>query len=186
MRHLKALHPVHSCTPSEFTEIHEEVISKLASMKRTRALAAKKLSSLIDNAANKNNFSAWMELIQFPFTALRIPIKKSDDVHSQTGENLKIGKQDMAPPQCRCGLTVNSRRTHGLSCKFDVGRHPCHNELNDILKRALSFADVSSIQKPVGLLREDGIRPDGMTWIPWANGDATCSDTLAPSNLAFF
>ncbi|KAF2883625.1 hypothetical protein ILUMI_22559 [Ignelater luminosus] len=44
--------------------------------------------------------------------------------------------------------------------------------------------------EPVGLLRKDGNRPEGMTLIPWESGqplvwDATCSDTLAPSNLLF-
>ncbi|KAF2900416.1 hypothetical protein ILUMI_05772 [Ignelater luminosus] len=60
----------------------------------------------------------------------------------------------------------------------------------DVLKPALSLADVPSICKPVGLLRKDEKQPDGMILIPWANAqflvcDATCSDTLAPSNLPF-
>ncbi|KAF2902859.1 hypothetical protein ILUMI_03327 [Ignelater luminosus] len=43
----------------------------------------------------------------------------------------------------------------------------------------------------IGLLRKYGKRPNRMTLIPWANGqplvwDATCFDTLAPSELPLF
>ena len=43
--------------------------------------------------------------------------------------------------------------------------------------------------EPTGLDRSDGKRPDGITMVPWKNGnllawDATCSDTYAPSHLA--
>ena len=40
--------------------------------------------------------------------------------------------------------------------------------------------------EPPGLVRENEKRPDGITLVPWSNGqilvwDATCGDTLAPS-----
>ena len=45
-----------------------------------------------------------------------------------------------------------------------------------------------SVLKPVGIVRDDDRRPDGMTLIPWRVGkplvwDATCVDTLAPSHI---
>ncbi|XP_061706829.1 uncharacterized protein LOC133517513 [Cydia pomonella] len=44
---------------------------------------------------------------------------------------------------------------------------------------------VAAILEPVGLARDDGKRPDGMTLVPWNLGwplvwDATCFDTLVP------
>ena len=41
--------------------------------------------------------------------------------------------------------------------------------------------------EPVGVSRENGKRPDGMSLIPWEEGrpllwDFTCSDTMAPSH----
>ncbi len=49
-------------------------------------------------------------------------------------------------------------------------------------------AGIPSRLEPSNLVREDGKRPDGVTTVPWANGqsliwDFTCPDTLAPSHL---
>uniref|UniRef100_A0A8D9A2M9 Uncharacterized protein n=1 Tax=Cacopsylla melanoneura TaxID=428564 RepID=A0A8D9A2M9_9HEMI len=80
------------------------------------------------------------------------------------------------------------RGTHGLSCAKSAGRFSRHSSLNDVIRRALSSAKVPAVLEPVGVMREDGRRPDGMSIIPWKNGkcmvwDATCTDTLAPSNI---
>ena len=66
---------------------------------------------------------------------------------------------------------------------------PRHKQANDILKRALSAAQVSTALEPRGLTGEDGKQPDGLTLFPWSQGrclvwDYTCTDTLAQSNLA--
>lgn len=57
------------------------------------------------------------------------------------------------------------------------------------MRRALNTINVPSVLEPVGLARDDGKRPDGMTLVPWERGralvwDATCVDTLAPSHLS--
>ncbi|XP_037030849.1 uncharacterized protein LOC119070553 [Bradysia coprophila] len=51
-----------------------------------------------------------------------------------------------------------------------------------------SIANFPSMREPPGMFRDDKKRVDGVTLIPWCNGqllvwDATCSDTLAPSYL---
>jgi hypothetical protein len=48
---------------------------------------------------------------------------------------------------------------------------------------------VASVKEPVGLLRTDGKRPDGLTVVPWQAGknavwDVTVADTLAASYVA--
>jgi hypothetical protein len=50
----------------------------------------------------------------------------------------------------------------------------------------LTSIHVNSTLKPNGLSRDDGKRPDGMTLVPWINGqplvwDVTIVDTLADS-----
>jgi hypothetical protein len=63
-----------------------------------------------------------------------------------------------------------------------------HNAVNDLIKRALASANVPSMLESSLLCRDDGMRPDGLTVMPWANGqclvwDFTCPDTLAASHL---
>ena len=56
------------------------------------------------------------------------------------------------------------------------------------MNRALGRANIPAVKEPVGLLRSDGKRPDGLTQIPWQAGksmtwDDTVTDTLAESYL---
>lgn len=81
------------------------------------------------------------------------------------------------------------QKEHGLSCKKSAGRFTRHAELNEIIKRTWSTADIPSKLVPVGF-QKDGKRVDGMTLITWARGQtliwaASCMDTLAPSNIRF-
>lgn len=101
---------------------------------------------------------------------------------------LRIGIDICAPHVCVCGTQVDAKGHYGLKGRKSAGRHSRHAELNNIIKRALASSDMPAILEPVGLVREDGKRVDGMTLIPWAKGsaliwDATCTDTLAPSNI---
>ena len=63
-----------------------------------------------------------------------------------------------------------------------------HNAVNDLIKRAMTSANIPAMLEPSSLSRDDGKRPDGLTVLPWANGhcsvwDFTCPDTLAASHL---
>ena len=85
-------------------------------------------------------------------------------------------------------LYGDSTGRHGLSCKKAKGTIPRHQQINDIVKRALGSAQVTSILEPPGLTRSDGKRPDGLTLFPWSMGkclvwDVTVRDTLAQSNI---
>ncbi|KAI5651412.1 hypothetical protein NE865_00656 [Phthorimaea operculella] len=101
---------------------------------------------------------------------------------------LRLGVKIVEPHQCVCGELVNELGHHGLACQRSAGRMSRHASLNDIIRRALSSTSVPSVLEPVGLLRTDGKRPDGLSLIPWKLGkcliwDATCVDTLAPTHL---
>ena len=76
-----------------------------------------------------------------------------------------------------------------LSCRRSGGRLPRHASVNETIPRALVSDGVPAVLEPVGVYRDDGKRPDGMSLIPWRRGlpllwDFACSDTLAPSHLA--
>ena len=89
----------------------------------------------------------------------------------------------------RCGRrvdTFDSRSLHGLSCKYSAGRFPSHLAMNDVIKRALQKAGLSSVLVPPGLDREDESCTDGITVFPFSGGrslvwDCTCVDTFVGS-----
>ena len=84
---------------------------------------------------------------------------------------------------------VDARGQHGLICKQASSRIARHQQLNDLVTRALVSAGVPATKEPVGLSLPDGKRPDGMTQIPWRSGkllvwDVTVVSTLADSYVA--
>lgn len=92
------------------------------------------------------------------------------------------------PHICVCGDFVDGLGLHGLHCIKSKGRYSRHQEINNIIHRALSSAQIHNHLEPPGLLRDDGKRVDGVTLIPWEKGrclswDVTCVDTFAPSYI---
>ena len=72
---------------------------------------------------------------------------------------------------------------HALNCKRSAGRRPSHEELNEIVYRALQSALYPSVRESPGLARNEK-RTVGMAQIPFANEkpwiwDCTCPDTMA-------
>ena len=64
----------------------------------------------------------------------------------------------------------------------------CMRHLNDIIWRAMKRAQIPAIKEPVGLMRQDGKRPDGTTILPWPRGrplawDVTVPDTYADAHV---
>jgi hypothetical protein len=111
-----------------------------------------------------------------------------DDTSLRIAVALRLGATMCAPHTCVCGEQVDSSGIHGLACRKSSGRHMRHNAVNDLIKRALTSANIPAILEPHSLSRDDGKRPDGLTVLPWANGrcmvwDFTCPDTLAASHL---
>ena len=67
-----------------------------------------------------------------------------------------------------------------------MGRRSRHDNVNDLLKRALVQAKIPAVNEPSNLARSDGKRPDGLTLTTWKAGkcliwDATVADTLCQS-----
>jgi len=111
-----------------------------------------------------------------------------DDSSLRIAVALRLGAPVCSPHTCVCGAAVDSTGRHGLSCRKSAGRHSRHSAVNDLIKRALSSAEIPSRLEPPSLLRNDNKRPDGLSLSPWSNGrclvwDFTCPDTLAPSHL---
>ena len=125
-------------------------------------------------------------LLAPPVTALGLRL--TDEV-IRIAVGMRLGTTLCQPHVCHCGERVDARGLHGLACRKNAGRHQRHNMLNDIIWRSFGRANIPSQKEPLGLTREDGKRPDGVTLIPWSCGrcltwDVTVSDTFAKSHLA--
>lgn len=111
-----------------------------------------------------------------------------DDNSFRISVALRIGAKICHPHKCRCSDIVDEFGTHGLKCRYSAGRYVRHQKMNNILKRGFTSAKIPATLEPVGLFRDDGKRPDGMTLTTWLKGqcfvwDSTCVDTLAPSYI---
>ena len=101
---------------------------------------------------------------------------------------LRLGVNLCEPNQWPCGKLDDARGTHGLSRKSGTAKAIRHHQLNDIVRRAFLRANIPSVMEPTGLSRGDGMRPDGMTLIPWQSGknvtwDVTVTDIIVDSYL---
>ena len=125
-------------------------------------------------------------LLTPPVTALGLRLS---DEEIRIAAGIRLGARLCEPHLCHCGERVDARGLHGIACKKNAGRQQRHSMLNDIIWRSFGRANIPSKKEPLGLLREDGKRPDGVTLIPWSRGrcltwDVTVSDTFAASYLA--
>jgi len=88
-----------------------------------------------------------------------------------------------------CGTEVNASSSHTFICKKAPGRISRHQTLNDVVARAFVSAGFPVIKEPVGLARQGGKRPDGLTLIPCQRGkpltwDVAVAHTLADSYVS--
>lgn len=125
-------------------------------------------------------------LVALPLTSCGLRL---DDEAVRVAVSLRLGVSLGAPHTCRCGAAVDARGLHSFVCKKAPGRIARHQQLNDMVTRTLISAGVPATKEPIGLLRTDGKRPDGMTLIPWQDGkllvwDVTVTTTLADSYVA--
>ena len=66
---------------------------------------------------------------------------------------LRLGLDICEPHSCRCGLLVDARGLHSLTCKQALGRSSRHHTLNDLVARALAAAGVPAVKEPSSLVR---------------------------------
>jgi hypothetical protein len=127
----------------------------------------------------------WLNALPISSCGLRL-----DDEAVRVAIGLRLGTSLCEPHICICGAAVNVLGTHGLACKRSAGRIGRHQYINDIIWRALNRINVPAVKEPLGMIRSDGKRPDGVTQIPWSEGkcvtwDVTVTDTFAASNIKF-
>ena len=129
-------------------------------------------------AVSSESASDWVHALPIPSLGLHL-----DPTALKIACSLRLGSNICQPHQCICGVMVEKSGLHGLACKKQVGRHSRHNEINDLVKRALVSAKIPARTEPPGLFRTDGKRLDRMTQFAWKKGkslvwDVTVADTV--------
>ena len=133
-------------------------------------------------AVSSESSSDWLHAVPIPSLGLKL-----DPMTLKISCGLRLGSTLCHQYQCTCGVMVESNGRHGLSCRLNVSSVMSrHNNVNNLLKRALVQAKIPATTEPVGLSRKDGKRPDGLTLVTWKKGksllwDFTCADTLCQS-----
>ena len=100
-----------------------------------------------------------------------------DDASLRIAVALRLSASICAPHKCICGVDVDSSGVHGLSCRKSAGRH---STLNDLVKRALTSAEVSSRLELTSMSRSDGKRPNGLTMMPRKQDRCMVWDVACP------
>ena len=80
---------------------------------------------------------------------------------------------------------MDEQAIHGLSCIRSAGRQSRHAAINDVVKRALSSAQIPAMLEPTGLSRSDSKRPDGVTIAPWKSGRTACLGRFLHGHIRF-
>ena len=129
-------------------------------------------------AVSSPSSSDWLHAV--PVSSLGLNL---DPMSLKIACGLRLGSTICHPHECICGGHVESNGRHGLACKKQIGRRSRHDEVNNLIKRALVQAKIPTVVEPSNLSREDGKRPDGLTLTTWKAGkcliwDFTCCDSL--------
>ena len=98
-------------------------------------------------------------LLAPPITSVGL---RMSDGEVRISAGVRLGALLCQPHICVCETKVDARGIHGLSCRKNAGRQIRHNSIKDIVWRAMRRAGIPSIKEPLGLLRDDGKRPDGV------------------------
>ena len=134
-------------------------------------------------AAKSAHSAAWSE-------AVPIPVLGNFLGAEELRVALRVEANIFGAPTClcKCGVRMDAKGYHGLSCRLNEGRLSRHAEINSIIKRCLGKIGLSSILELSGIDKSDGRRPDGITIFPWKHGkylvwNATVIDAFSKSHI---
>ena len=134
-------------------------------------------------AVCSNHASDWLYALQISSCGLRL-----DNEATRVAVGLRLGLDLCAPHICPCGALVDSKGIHALSCRKCAGKMSRHQELNDVVWRPFTSAQIPAVKEPIEMCRSDGKRLDGTSLIPWSMGhnivwDVTVADTVVQTYI---
>ena len=77
---------------------------------------------------------------------------------------IRLGVPVFKKQRCLCGTTLVSYGMHALVCPRITSRCTRHTICNEVVRDAFQTAQIPVTLEPTCLLRDDGRRPDGITW----------------------
>jgi hypothetical protein len=101
---------------------------------------------------------------------------------------LRLGLSFAEEHQCKCGALTDRLGKHCFSCKRNNGKTIRHNTVNKLISHSLQSMGMPNILEPSNLFNANGVRPDGVTLLPYKCGksliwDFTCPHPLCTSHL---
>jgi hypothetical protein len=102
---------------------------------------------------------------------------------------LRLGLPFAEEHACKCGATTDRLGRHCFSCKKNPGKSLRHSAVNSILSKNLQAMGMQNLLEPSNLFQANGLRPDGVTLLPYKAGksliwDFTCPHPLCQSHLS--
>jgi hypothetical protein len=102
---------------------------------------------------------------------------------------LRLGLPFAEEHKCACGVTVDRLGRHCFSCKRNPGKVIRHNTVNKIISQNLIAVGLPNTLEPSNLFGANGLRPDGVSLVPYKRGksmtwDFTCPHPLCTSHLS--
>ena len=130
------------------------IVSEISLTSRARMLALTQKES-----------GGWLHILPSPHLGSLL-----DPDILRIASGIRLGAKICQPYTCVCGFPVDEYGTHGLSCIKKMGTFSRHIILNELISKALALAGYPNKLEPVGLVRTDGKRADGLTLTPWKCG----------------
>ena len=172
----------------------EELTPQCAQKFWTKPIYEQQSVNILSNCTDENSLAryhgcravgsgVWLDVL--PSRPLGLTL--SDD-EFRISAGLRLGAPVTAQHTCKCGYVAATDGRHALVCPKIKHRFIRHSNGNMIIKDSIKSPYISSTLEPIGLLRKDGRRPDGLTLMPWQRGrtlawDFTCISRLTNSIL---
>jgi len=114
-------------------------------------------------SVSSSESGAWCNALPVPSLGTKV-----DNESLRIALGLHLGVPIVFEHKSVCGSTVDTFGIHGLACRCSGSCVPQHAAVNETVCCALVSGGVPAVLEPVGVSRDDGKRPDGMSLIPWS------------------
>ena len=106
-----------------------------------------------------------------------------NDEEFRNAVSLRIGTKFFLPHNCRCGAVVDEHGVHCFACSRNNAKILRHTMVNRCVSATVASAGFQTRMEPTVIENKFGVRPDGMTIIPFKRGLNLAWDVSIPHPL---